>query len=193
MEPADLDPEPIAQFLAWYDPSAGESAGAVCLATAGADGAPDARMVLLKGADDRGFVFYTNEASTKGRQLAENPRAALVFHWSPRQVRVRGRVEAVDGAETDAYWATRPRGAQLGAWASRQSSVIASRAELEAGLAAITARFPEGTAVPRPPYWRGYRVVPDEIEFWLHQDDRLHDRVLYRRTEGTWSRARLSP
>ena len=191
MEPADLDADPIAQFLAWYR-DAGDDAGVMCLATAGA-AAPDARMVLLKGADDRGFAFYTNQASAKGGQLKAVPRAALVFYWPPRQVRVRGRVEAVGGAEADAYWSTRPRGAQLGAWASRQSSVLASRAQLEARLAEVAARFPGDTPVPRPPYWRGYRVVPDEIEFWLHRDDRLHDRVLYRRVDETWSRERLSP
>jgi len=191
MDVDDLDHDPIAQFLAWYEVAGLE--GTVCLATAGADGAPDARMVLLKGVDDRGFAFYTNEASAKGAQIAANPRAALVFHWSPRQVRVRGRVEAVDDAEADAYWSTRPRGAQLGAWASRQSSVIASRIELEARLAEVAARFSGDVPVPRPPYWRGYRVVPDEIEFWHHRDDRLHDRVFYRRVDGTWSRARLSP
>lgn len=181
--------DPLAQFAAWYEPDDAE----VCLATAAGDGMPDARMVLLKGVDGRGLTFYTNETSAKGRQLAANPRAAIVWHRSPRQVRVRGRVEMVDGAEADAYWSTRPRGAQLGAWASRQSSVLASRAELDERLAEAAARYPEGVAVPRPPYWRGYRVVPDEIEFWLHQDDRLHDRVLYRRVDGTWSREVLSP
>lgn len=192
MDPADLDPDPIAQFLAWYR-EAGDDADVMCLATA-VRTMPDARMVLLKGVDERGFAFYTNEASAKGGQLKATPLAALVFHWSPRQVRVRGRVDAVDDAEADSYWSTRPRGAQLGAWASRQSSVLASRAELEARLAEVAARFPGDVAVPRPPYWRGYRVVPAEVEFWLHQDDRLHDRVLYRRLDATtWSRARLSP
>jgi pyridoxamine 5'-phosphate oxidase len=189
MDPRDLDPDPVTQFLAWYAEAG--AAGEVCLATAAADGGPDARMVLLKGVDGRGFVFYTNESSAKGRQLAENPRAALVFHWSPRQVRVRGSVVEVGDGEADAYWGTRPRGAQLGAWASQQSSALGSRDELDARLAEVAARYPGD--VPRPPYWTGYRVVPDEVEFWLHRDDRLHDRVLYRRADGSWSRERLSP
>jgi pyridoxamine 5'-phosphate oxidase len=185
----DLAPDPIEQFAAWYDPTD----AAVCLATASVGGAPDARMVLLKGADQRGFTFFTNEASAKGEQLASNPRAALVFNWPPRQVRVRGTVAHVSDDEGDAYWATRPRGSQLGAWASAQSTVIDSRAALEQRLAELTVRFGEGE-IPRPPYWRGYRVVPDEIEFWMHRDDRLHDRIRYRRDEGReWRRERLAP
>ena len=212
MEPDDLDADPVVQFAAWYERREGgagwvadvaREAGvdlsqdgmdaSVCLATADAEGVPDARMVLLKSADARGFAFYTNELSAKGVQLGANPSAALVFLWHPRQVRVRGDVERVADAECDEYWRTRPRGSQLGAWASAQSSVIASRSVLEARLADVTARF-DGVDVPRPPYWRGYRVVPDEIEFWMHRDDRLHDRVLYRReVDGSWRRDRLSP
>ncbi|HVM09902.1 MAG TPA: pyridoxamine 5'-phosphate oxidase [Acidimicrobiales bacterium] len=188
MDPEDLDPDPIAQFHAWYDPSD----ASVCLATASPSG-PDARMVLLKGADAGGFVFFTNATSTKGQQLAVEPSAALVFHWPPRQVRVRGRVELVSDAESDAYWVTRPRGSQLGAWASQQSTVLSSRGVLEERLAAVTAEF-EGREVPRPAYWRGYRIVPRTIEFWHHRDDRLHDRVRYRREEeGAWTRERLAP
>lgn len=188
MEPGDLDADPVAQFRAWYDPSD----AAVCLATVDADGAPDARIVLLKGADERGFVFFTNETSAKGRQLTFTPLAALVFHWPPRQVRVRGAVELVDDDACDAYWVTRPRGSQLGAWASPQSTVIASRDALEERLRAVSDKY-EGRDVPRPPYWRGYRIVPASYEFWMHRDDRLHDRVRYRQEEGEWVRERLSP
>ena len=189
MEPSELDVDPVAQFHEWYDPSD----ASVCVATVDDDGNPDARIVLLKGADRDGFVFFTNAGSAKGRQLAGHPAAALVFHWPPRQVRIRGRVEPVSERESDDYWATRPRGSQLGAWASRQSTVIASRAALEDRLAEVTAEF-EGRDVPRPPYWGGYRVVPSTFEFWCHRDDRLHDRVRYRRDEeGAWVRERLSP
>ncbi len=186
----DLDPDPIRQFRNWH----GE-AGAppeVALATASADGAPSARMVLLKGVDDRGFSFFTNYESAKARDLAANPRAALVFHWQPgRQVRARGPVVRVGDEESDAYWVTRPRGSQLGAWASRQSEVIPDRAELERRLAEVAARFPGD--VPRPPFWGGYRVVPEVVEFWHHRDDRLHDRLRYRRVDGVWVIDRLSP
>ena len=186
----DVDPDPIRQFRIWH----GE-AGAppeVALATASADGAPSARMVLLKGVDDRGFSFFTNYGSPKARDLAANPRAALLFHWQPgRQVRVRGPVAPVGDEESDAYWVTRPRGSQLGAWASRQSEVIAGRAQLEQRLAEVTARFPGD--VPRPPFWGGYRVVHEVVEFWHHRDDRLHDRLRYRRVEDGWVLERLSP
>lgn len=188
MEPSELDADPIAQFHAWYDPSD----ASVCLATADTDGMPDARVVLLKGADADGFVFFTNAESVKGRQLAARPAAALVFHWPPRQVRVRGRVERIGESESDAYWATRPRGSQLGAWASAQSTVIQSRAVLEDRLAEVTSEY-EGRDVPRPRYWGGFRIVPDTLEFWVHRDDRLHDRVRYRREGGAWVRERLSP
>ncbi|MDQ4068446.1 MAG: pyridoxamine 5'-phosphate oxidase [Actinomycetota bacterium] len=186
----DLDPDPIRQFRAWHDDAG--SPPEVALATASPDGVPSARMVLLKGVDDRGFAFFTNYGSAKARDLAANPRAALLFHWQPgRQVRVTGVVSAVSDAECDAYWAGRPRGSQLGAWASRQSEVIESRAELEARLAEVAARFPGD--VPRPPFWGGYRLSPREIEFWHHRDDRLHDRLRYRRLEDGWVIERLSP
>ena len=186
----DVDPDPIRQFLAWH--GEGGSPPEVALATASADGTPSARMVLLKGVDDRGFVFFTNYRSAKARDLAANPRAALLFHWPPvRQVRVRGGVARVSDEESDAYWAGRPRGSQLGAWASTQSEVITDRSHLELRLADVTARFP--ATVPRPPFWGGYRVTPETVEFWHHRDDRLHDRLRYRREDGAWVVERLSP
>ena len=191
MDPGDLDPDPIAQFCRWKAELSPEN-DAVTLATAGADGAPNARVVLVKGARETGFVWYTNRRSTKGRELAANPRAALVFHWDPRSVRVSGGVQAVTDAESDAYWATRPRGSQLGAWASEQSSAIDDRSVLERRLAEVTARY-DGVDVPRPPHWGGYRLVPTSIEFWHHRDDRLHDRIRYRREGDAWARERLSP
>jgi pyridoxamine 5'-phosphate oxidase len=185
----DADADPIRQFLAWYR-NAGTDA--VAVATVGPDGAPSARMVLLKGVDDRGFVFFTNYGSTKARDLDANPRAALLFFWPPdRQVRVRGAAARVGRDETEAYWRTRPRGSQLGAWASRQSAVIDSRPELERRLAGVADRFPG--EVPCPPFWGGYRVVPEEIELWHHRDDRLHDRLRYRRSATGWVIERLSP
>ncbi len=190
LDEGDLDPDPIRQFRIWH----GE-AGAppeVALATTSADGAPSARMVLLKGVDDRGFSFFTNYESAKARDLAANPRAALLFHWQPgRQVRARGPVVRAGDEESDAYWVTRPRGSQLGAWASRQSEVIGSRGELERRLAEACARF--SGDVPRPPFWGGYRVVPEVVEFWHHRDDRLHDRLRYRRVDAGWVIERLSP
>ena len=186
----DVDPDPIVQFQAWHA-EAGRPAEVV-VATATPDGSPSARMVLLKVADERGFAFFTNYGSAKARDLAANPRAALLFHWHPgRQVRIRGVVTPVADEESDAYWAGRPRGSQLGAWASHQSEVIADRAELEHRLAEVAARFPDD--VPRPPFWGGYRLSPVEVEFWHHRDDRLHDRLRYRRTDDGWVVERLSP
>jgi pyridoxamine 5'-phosphate oxidase len=187
----ELGPDPIAQFDAWYREAGTD---AVCLVTASADGAPAGRMVLLKGHDERGFAFYTNFDSAKGRDLAENPRAALVFHWLPdRQVRVAGTVSGIDDDEAEAYWRNRPRASQLSAWASRQSEVIDSRAALEQQVQELERRFPAD--VPRPPFWGGYRLEPETIEFWHHRDDRLHDRLRYRRQAraGTWIRQRLAP
>ena len=184
-----VDPDPIRQFLAWF---ADAGTDAVAVATASPDGVPSARMVLLKAVDDRGFAFFTNYQSAKAADLEANPRAALLFFWPPdRQVRVVGRVARVGPAETEAYWHTRPRGSQLGAWASRQSQVIGDRGVLEGRLEEVTARFPD--EVPCPPFWGGYRVVPEEIEFWHHRDDRLHDRLRYRPTDAGWVIERLSP
>ena len=191
---ADLDP--IALFLAALERAIAvepHDATAMSLATAGADGRPAARMVLLKGADARGFAFYTNLGSEKARDLAERPFAALCFHWpaSQQQVRVEGRVERIDDADADAYFATRPRESQIGAWASRQSEPLASREALEARAREIAARFPG--QVPRPPFWGGYRVVPERIELWYAGAGRLHDRFLYTRAGDGWKVERLNP
>lgn len=189
--------DPIAAFrdaLALAHKRETRDATAMTLATVSATGRPAARMVLLKGVDERGFVFYTNFESRKGREIENNPFVALCFHWpkAAEQVRIEGRVERVTDAEADAYFASRPRGSQLGAWASAQSDVVASREELQKTFAETTARF-EGRDVPRPPHWSGYRVVPERIEFWFGRDDRMHDRYLYERTETGYSSSRLCP
>ena len=187
----ELGPDPIAQFDNWYRESGTD---VVCLATASKDGAPSARMVLLKGHGERGFDFYTNFDSAKGRDLAANPRAALVFNWPPeRQVRVTGSVTRVSHDEAEAYWRNRPRASQLSAWASRQSEVIDSRHTLERRVAELDERFPG--EVPQPPFWGGYRLAPETIEFWHHREDRLHDRLRYSRDENNtrWRRERLAP
>jgi pyridoxamine 5'-phosphate oxidase len=197
---ADLHPDPIGQFLRWFEEA--ETAGialpnAMALATTGADGRPSVRHVLLREADQRGFVFYTNHGSRKGRQLDENPRAAVVFLWKvlDRQVSVTGDVRRVDDEESDAYFASRPREAQIGAWASAQSSVLRDRHELEERVEDVSARFAD-VPIPRPPHWGGYRLTPDSVEFWQGRPFRLHDRFLYARDDGErtgWSVERLSP
>ena len=188
----ELGPDPIVQFDAWFREAGTD---AVCLVTASKEGVPAGRMVLLKGHDERGFAFYTNFHSAKGRDLAENPRAALVFHWLPhRQVRVTGTVTRIDDREANAYWRNRPRASQLSAWASRQSEVVDSRDTLEQRVAELDRQFPGD--VPQPPFWGGYRLSPETIEFWHHREDRLHDRLRYRREPrgGTvWTRERLAP
>ena len=189
--------DPILQFSRWFQEALNSGfaePNAMALATADADGRPSARIVLLKGFDERGFAFYTNYESRKGRELAENPRAALLFHWVEleRQARIEGRVEKVSAEESDEYYASRPTGSRLGAWASAQSSVLAHREELEAKLAEIAARY--GETPPRPPHWGGYRLVPDVLELWQGRSSRLHDRVRYRREgPGWWNIERLSP
>jgi len=167
---------------------------AFTLATCSADGVPSARTVLLKEVSERGFVFYTNMQSRKGQQLAENPRAALCFFWQPlmEQVLVQGPVTPVSAAEADAYWATRPRLSQVGAWASQQSQPLSGRSELEQRLAEFEKRF-EGMPVPRPPHWSGYRVVPDFIEFWTARPGRLHERLRYSRDDGEWRMSWINP
>jgi pyridoxamine 5'-phosphate oxidase len=192
----DLDPDPLVQAGRWLDEArdAGvDGADAVALATATRDGAPSARMVLLKGFDRRGLTFFTGYESRKGRELDENPRAALILYWHGpgRQVRVEGRVERVSDEEADAYFATRPLGARLSAAVSRQSEVVRSRDELEEAAAALRERV--GEDVPRPASWGGYRVVPEYWEFWQHRADRLHDRFRYRPDAGGWLVERLAP
>jgi pyridoxamine 5'-phosphate oxidase len=193
----DLDPDPIAQFRRWLDDA--EAAGvplanAMGLATSDARGRPSVRHVLLRGLDERGFVFFTNYESRKGRQLDENPHAGLVFLWKAleRQVNVTGSVGRVDRAESEAYFRTRPREAQLGAWASPQSAVIDSRDELDARLAEVEARF-AGIDIPLPPAWGGFRVAPETVEFWQGRPHRLHDRFRYTGAEGAWRIERLAP
>ena len=193
----DVDPDPLVQFRAWFEEAA--AAGirmpeAMALATATPGGAPSVRMVLLKQAGPDGFAFYTNRRSRKGRELETNPQAALLFYWDAlgRQVRVEGNVEQLDERSSAAYFATRPRGSQLAAWASAQSEPLPGRDVLEEAVARTTERFADGD-VPLPPHWGGYVLRPARYEFWQHRDDRLHDRVGYAPDGGGWRRTRLAP
>jgi len=194
---SDVDPDPIRQFSKWFEEAI--TIGVIephsmALATSTPDGRPSVRIVLLRGCDERGFAFFTNYESRKAIELEANPRAALVLHWHEleRQVRIEGRVERVSAAESDAYFQSRPVGSRLGAWASRQSEVIASRESLEARYEELQSRYPDGE-VPRPENWGGYLVVPDVMEFWQGRPNRLHDRLLFSRRGTGWVIERLAP
>ena len=189
---SQVDPDPVRQFTRWRD-EAGDQLGTVALATATPEGAPSLRMVLLKGADEEGLTFFSNYDSRKGTELAANPRAALLAYWPGvgRQVRVEGTVTRLGRAESDAYFASRPAGSRVSAAASPQSAVVIDRADLERRVADVRSRH--GDAPPRPENWGGYRLVPATWEFWQHRDDRLHDRLRYRRDGGIWLLERLAP
>lgn len=194
---SDVDSDPIKQFQHWFEQSVNAQLpepNAMTLATATKDGVPSARIVLLKGVDQRGFVFYTNYESHKGNELAENPKAALVFLWKQleRQVRIEGRVEKVTAAEADEYFQSRPLESRLGAWTSDQSRVIPNREVLEQRFEALKAKY-QNQEIPRPPHWGGYRVIPHLIEFWQGRPSRLHDRLCYRKEGDRWVIERLAP
>ena len=196
LEIGDLAEDPVEQFRVWFEAAVVGGVAdptAMTLATADAEGRPSARVVLLKGYDARGFVFFTNYESRKGRELAENPRAALVLYWGAlnRQVRVEGGVERTSREESEAYFATRPLGARLGAWASPQSRRLGGRGELEERMLELAERF--GEEIPLPEHWGGFRLVHQVVEFWQGRASRLHDRFVYRREEDGWSRERLAP
>lgn len=196
---ADVDTDPLKQFQIWFQQALDADLlepNAMTLATATPDGKPTARIVLLKEVSERGFVFYTNYESQKGQQLITNPYAALVFLWDKleRQVRIEGEVEQLSPQESEAYFRSRPRASQLGAWASEQSGVIASREVLEQKLADLQAQYQDDSAIPRPEHWGGFRVIPNRIEFWQGRPSRLHDRLVYNwQDNGSWQLTRLAP
>jgi pyridoxamine 5'-phosphate oxidase len=196
LDESGADPDPFVQFGRWFEEAGAEvrMPEAVALATVDTGAQPSIRMVLMKAWDDHGFVFHTNYESRKGRELDQNRRAALLFYWDAfgRQVRIEGTVERLSAQESDAYFATRPLGAQIGAHASRQSQPTDSRQALDQRVQALTGEF-EGQAVPRPPWWGGYRLRPDYFEYWQNRDDRLHDRLRYRPEGGAWRIDRLQP
>ena len=197
LDESQVDDDPVRQFRRWFDEAVTaqvEDVNAMTLATVDAQGRPDARIVLLKGVEDGVFQFFTNYESIKGQHLAARPEGALLFFWGPleRQVRLRGPVERLDEATSDAYFASRPRGSQIGAWASRQSERLDGRAALEAEVERFSARYPAGTDVPRPPHWGGYGLRPTEVEFWQGRANRLHDRLRYTLHDGGWRLERLS-
>ena len=194
---SDVDPDPIVQFHEWFEETLAadlHEPNAMILATATQDGRPSARTVLLKGYDQRGFVFYTNYEGRKARELEANPACALLFYWGEleRQVRVEGHANRLPDEESDAYFASRPRGSRLGAWASQQSRPVEHRSVLEERIRALEAEY-ESREVPRPPFWGGYRVYPEVVEFWQGRQNRLHDRLVYHRTRGGWKMERLQP
>ncbi len=193
----DMDLDPLVEFQRWFAAAIEREpfeANAMTLATCDSQGKPSARVVLLKELDARGFVFFSNYLSRKGQEMAANPQASLVFYWPQqhRQVRVEGVVERLPEADSDSYFESRPRGSRLGAWASQQSQPLASREALEEALQAVSQRFPD-EAIPRPPHWGGYRVVPSLVEFWQGRHDRTHDRLEYRLQSDGWRRQRLMP
>ena len=193
----DVHPDPITQFQRWFDAAREADCNepnAMTLATCTPDAYPSARMVLLKGVDARGFVFFTDYRSRKGQELSDNPHAALCFFWPEleRQVRIAGAVQRIPRSESQAYFDSRPRGSRVGAWVSHQSQELPSRDVLDTAVEAMEARFNEGE-VPLPDHWGGFRVIPEEIEFWQGRESRLHDRIRYRREAGRWQLARLSP
>ncbi len=197
LDESHVDADPIVQFTKWFDEAVKSEVlepNAMCLATATPDAYPSARMVLLKGVDARGFVFFTDYRSRKGRELADNPAASLCFFWPEleRQVRIAGAVQRVSRAESAEYFHSRPVASQIGAWTSHQSSTLPSREALEAAMAGNTAKF-EGVEIPLPEHWGGFRIVPQEIEFWQGRRSRLHDRIFFTQSAGAWVRSRLSP
>jgi pyridoxamine 5'-phosphate oxidase len=197
LDKADLDPDPIVQFHGWFEKVVDadlHEPNAMTLATATRDGRPSARVVLLKGYDERGFVFYTNYEGRKAGELEANPTCALLFYWGAleRQVRIEGRASRLSGKESDAYFSSRPRGSRLGAWASQQSLPVEDRSVLEQRVRELEAEY-EGREIPRPPFWGGYRVEPEVIEFWQGRESRLHDRLVYHRYRGGWEIERLQP
>jgi pyridoxamine 5'-phosphate oxidase len=194
---SEADADPVEQFRKWFEEALAadlHEPNAMTLATATPGGRPSDRIVLLKGFDERGFVFYTNYEGRKARELEDNPYCALVFYWGEleRQVRVEGHASRIPNEESDAYFDSRPRGSRLGAWVSEQSRTIESREALEDRLRELEERY-EGAEIPRPPFWGGYRVEPDSVEFWQGRENRLHDRLIYRRSERGWKIERLQP
>jgi pyridoxamine 5'-phosphate oxidase len=197
LDKAGVDPDPIVQFHEWFENAVEadlHEPNAMILATATTDGKPSARTVLLKGYDERGFVFYTNYEGRKAAELEVNPTCALLFYWGEleRQIRIEGRASRLSSEESDAYFAGRPRGSRLGAWASEQSHPVEDRSILEERVRALEAEY-EGREIPRPPFWGGYRVEPDTIEFWQGRENRLHDRIVYHRSGRGWKIVRLQP
>ena len=197
LDKADVDPDPIVQFHEWFENAVEadlHEPNAMILATATTDGKPSARTVLLKGYDVRGFVFYTNYEGRKAKEIEANPACALLFYWGEleRQVRIEGRATRLSGEESDAYFASRPPGSRLGAWASEQSHPVEDRSILEERVRALQAEY-EGREIPRPPFWGGYRIEPETIEFWQGRENRLHDRIVYHRSGRGWKIVRLQP